>query len=435
MARGTAVGRTHTSLRARAAVFLLGLAALLPIYSPQPLLPELARDLGVPATSTAWTVSATALGVAVAAPFAGAVSDRLGRRRVMLAAIGATALATVACAAVPGFSALLAARSVQGLLVPFVFAVAVAYVAEEVAGPGAAALNALYVSGTAFGGFLGRFLSGAVAAQLGWRASFVALALVLLATLAGVAAWLPRERRFRPSGGLLAGVRGIGGHLRNGRLLGTCLVGAALLFVQVGAFTYAGLHLAAPPFGLGTVEVGAVFAVFLVAVVVTPSTGRLVPRIGPRVVLVLATATSLAGLALTLVPSTAAVVAGLAGASTGVFAAQACATGQAAESGGRARSSAVGLYLTCYYAGGGIGAVAPAPLYEAAGWAGCVALLAAVTVLAAVAGSLAWPVGAGRAAQPPASSARTASIVSASAGDLSGRYRTTRAKRSATPPG
>jgi predicted MFS family arabinose efflux permease len=388
VARGTAVGSL-------AAVFLLGLSALLTTYSTQPLLTELAADLGVSATGAAWTVSATALGVAVAAPLAGAVSDRLGRKRVMLAAIAATALATLACAAAPGLPALLAARAAQGLAIPFVFAVAVAYVAEEVAGPRAAAVNGLYVSGTAFGGFLGRFLSGAVADGLGWRASFVALALVLLLVLGAVAAWLPRERRFSPTSGLLGGVRGIGGQLRNGSLLGTCAVGASVLFVQVGAFTYAGLHLAGPPFGLGTAQVGAVFAVFLVAVVVTPLTGRLVSRVGRRVVLVLATGAVLAGLALTLVPATVAVVAGLAGACTGVFAAQACATAQAASSGGAARSSAVGLYLTCYYAGGGVGAVVPAPLFEAVGWGACVGLLCAVAVLGAVAGSVSWPARAG----------------------------------------
>ncbi len=177
-----------------------------------------------------------------------------------------------------------------------------------------------------------------------------------------------------------------------------------------------------PPFGLGTAEVGAVFAVFLVAVVVTLLTGRLVYRVGRWGVLVLATGTVLAGLALTLVPSTAAVVAGLAASSTGVFAAQACATAQAAESGGAARSIAVGFYLTCYYAGGGLGAVVPAPLFEAVGWGACVGLLSGVAVLGAVAALLAWPAGAGRAgAQPPASSARTASSVSASAADRSGR--------------
>jgi predicted MFS family arabinose efflux permease len=409
----------RTTAGSLAAVFLLGLSALLTIYSTQPLLPALASDLGISATGAAWTVSATALGVAIAAPFAGAVSDRLGRKRVMLTAIALLALATLTCAAAPGLTALLAARTAQGLAIPFVFAVAVAYVAEEVAGSRAATVNGLYVSGTAFGGFLGRFLSGAVAADLGWRASFVALALVLLLVLGAVAAWLPRERRFRPSAGLLGSVRGIGGHLRNGALLGTCALGAAVLFVQVGAFTYAGLHLAAPPFGLGTAQVGAVFAVFLLAVVVTPLTGRLVSRVGCRGVLGLATATVVAGLALTLVPATAAVVAGLAGACTGVFAAQSCATAQAASSGGASRSSAVGLYLTCYYAGGAVGAVAPVPLFEVGGWSACVGLLCAVAVLGALAALLTWPARAG--SQLPASSARTASSVSASAGDRSGR--------------
>jgi MFS transporter, YNFM family, putative membrane transport protein len=362
-------------------------------------------------------VSATALGVAVAAPFAGAVSDRLGRKRVMLAAIAVLAAATAACALAPGFAALLAARTAQGLAVPFVFAVAVAYVAEEVPASRSAAVNGLYVSGTAFGGFLGRFLSGAVADALGWRAAFAALALVLLAVFGGVAAGLPHERRFTPTAGVLGGLRGVGGHLRDRRLLGTCALGAAVLFVQVGAFTYAGLHLSGPPFGLGAAQVGAVFAVFLVAVVVTPLTGRLVLRAGRRLVLALATAVLLAGLALTLVPATAAVVAGLAGVCTGVFAAQACATAQAAASGGAARSSAVGLYLTCYYAGGGVGAVVPAPLFSAAGWPACVGLLGAVAVLGAVAALVSWPARAG--ARPPTSRTRTPSSVSS--GDPSRR--------------
>jgi MFS transporter, YNFM family, putative membrane transport protein len=393
------------------AVFLLGLSALLTIYATQPVLPVLAADLGVAATAAAWTVSATAMGVAVAAPFAGAVSDRLGRKRVMLTAIAVLAGATAGCALAPGFAVLLAARVAQGLAVPFVFAVAVAYVAEEVPAARSAAVNGLYVSGTAFGGFLGRFLSGAAAEVSGWRASFAALALVLLVVLGAVAASLPRERRFTPTAGVLGGLRGIGGHLRDRRLLGTCALGAAVLFVQVGAFTYAGLHLSGPPFGLGTAQVGAVFAVFLVAVVVTPLTGRLVSRAGRRVVLVLATGLVLAGLALTLVPSTAAVVAGLAGACTGVFAAQACATAQAAASGGAARSSAVGLYLTCYYAGGGVGAIAPAPLFASAGWPACVALLGAVAVLGAFVALGSWPARAG--VQPSASRARTTSSGSA----------------------
>jgi MFS family permease len=90
-----------------------------------------------------------------------------------------------------------------------------------------------------------------------------------------------------------------------------------------------------------------------------------------------------------------------------VFAAQACATAQAAASGGAARSSAVGLYLTCYYVGGGIGAVVLAPLFSSAGWPACVGLLGAVAVLGAVAALVSWPARAG--AAPPDRAGRAAS--------------------------
>lgn len=376
---------------AKIAVFLLGLCALLNIYSTQPLLPELARDFHVPADQTTWTISATTLGVAVMAPFAGSVSDYLGRKRVMLVAIGATLIATLACATAWTFTALLLFRFVQGLLIPFVFAVAVAYIAEECTGSTAEAANALYISGTAFGGFCGRFLSGAITTHYGWRSSFLLLAVVLLVTLVVVAAWLHPEQRFHRSSSLLASLQGIGQHFGNPRLLATCFLGAALLFLQVGSFTYAGLHLEAPPFGLSSFEIGTVFAVFLVAVVVTPLTGRLITRIGRLKTFVLANLVSLAGLAITLIPTTPTVVAGLAASSTGVFSGQACATGYAAESGKAARSSAVGLYLTAYYAGGSIGAVAPAPFYALAGWNACAGLLAAVIGLSILVALAAWP--------------------------------------------
>lgn len=63
------MGRVLTA-PAKCAVFLLGVCALLNIYSTQPLLPVLSRDLHVPLGQSTWTISATTLGVAVMAPLA-----------------------------------------------------------------------------------------------------------------------------------------------------------------------------------------------------------------------------------------------------------------------------------------------------------------------------------------------------------------------------
>ena len=47
-----------------------------------------------------------------------------------------------------------------------------------------------------------------------------------------------------------------------------------MLASQVATFTFVGLRLARAPFNFGTVGIGAIYAVFLVAVVVTPLAGR-----------------------------------------------------------------------------------------------------------------------------------------------------------------
>ena len=375
----------------RVAMFLLGMCALISVYSTQPVLAQIARWAAVPEAEAAWTVSAATLGVAVMAPVAGAVSDRLGRKRVMLVAIAAMVVATALCWIAPSFPTLLAFRFLQGLATPFVFAVAVAYIGDEFALVAASRLNALYVSGTAFGGFAGRLLPGLAAdAAHDWRASFLPLLVLLAVAFITTLLWLPGERRFVPSASLGAGLRGIRAHLHDRRILATCLVGAALLFQQVASLTFVSLHLQRPPFDLSTLQVGLVFVVLLAPTVVTPQVGRAVGRFGRVATFLVAAVLGAAGLVLTLAPSVPLVVIGLACSCVAVFTGQACATSFLAGHATHDRSAAVGLYLTGYYLGGTIGGFAPAPLYASAGWPAVVVLVVVVVAAGAVVGTIAW---------------------------------------------
>ena len=89
-------------------------------------------------------------------------------------------------------------RFVQGLLLPPIFTVAVAYVGDEWPPADVARVAGLFVAGSSVGGFCGRFVTGVVADLLGWRASFAAVALITLAGAIIVTIALPRERQFRP---------------------------------------------------------------------------------------------------------------------------------------------------------------------------------------------------------------------------------------------
>ena len=376
--------------RRRLGAAAAGIATFLNMYATQAILPELARGLHASIAASGLTVTAPLLAVAFVAPFVGSISDRMGRKRLIVGAGAALILPTLAAAAAPSLEFLLACRFLQGLLLPFVFTVTVAYIGDEVEGQAAIRLSGTYISGTILGGFSGRLSTGLMTAAAGWRSAFVLLAAETAMAMAVVAWALPREQRFRPAGGLRQAGRDFAAHLSNPRLTATYAVGFAVLFSLVATFTFISFRLAAPPFGLGPAQLGLIFVVYLLGSVITPPAMGMAVRLGRRATLAVAYTAVLVGLGLTLIPNLWAVVAGLAFASSGCFIAQALATGFVGTAARRARSTAVGLYVTFYYIGGAAGGWAPAWVWAAAGWAGCAALIALVqTAMLAIAVS-AW---------------------------------------------
>jgi predicted MFS family arabinose efflux permease len=368
-------------------VALAAIGAFIELYATQALLPLLAREFAATPAEVSRTVSASTFAVALIAPFAGVVADRLGRKRVIIAAMTALIVPTALAGLAPSLGALVAWRFVQGLMLPPVFAVTIAYIGEEF-GAEATAMTTLYVAASGVGGFLSRFVSAQLAQYFGWRAAFFGLAVITAACAAGCALLLPHERRFAKSRNLLAGARMMVAHLRNPRLLATFAVGFGVLFAFVGTFTYVNFLLAAPPYSLSTASLGTLFVVYLVGVAATPMAGRLIVPLGRRKLVAAAGAIWIVGLAVTLLPSLWAIVAGLAVSVSCGFCCQTLATSYVAVTAREARSGAVGLYVTFYYLGGGAGAVVPGYLWAAYGWPGCVAaaalMVAAITGLAAV---------------------------------------------------
>jgi predicted MFS family arabinose efflux permease len=374
----------------RLAVMLAGCAAYIDLYSPQGLLPLMADAWQLGPREASLTVTATTLAVSLVAPFAGSLADMIGRKRVIATAALLIAIPTFLAAGAGGFHELLVWRFVQGLLIPPVFAVVIAYIAEEWDRHEARAVTTLYMSGAIAGGFLGRFITGLVAEYAGWRGAFVALGVLNLVLGLGVALGLPRERRFKASGSIARSARAMLDHLANPQLLAACAVGFAVLFALVAAFTYVNFLLAGAPYGLGPAALGAVFAVYLLGMVTTPVSAPLLQRLGPRRFQALAVAISVAGVALTLVPSLVAIIAGLMVLSSGVFLSQAATTTYVGESVTAARSAAVGLYVMTYYIGGSLGAVLPGTAWHLAGWPGVAAVVALVQVAAGAIALLLW---------------------------------------------
>ncbi len=361
-------------------VLTAGLTTFINLYPTQALLPTLAQEFDTSLAHTGLTVTACLVAVALVAPFVGGISDAVGRRRLILGAAFLLVLPTLAAAFAPTLGVLVACRFAQGLLLPFIFAVTVAYIAEECPGPGAVRATGLYSIGSIVGGFFGRFVAGWTAQFLGWRAAFVVLALMGLGFAGVIAACLPSEQRFRPVRGWRGSLRGFRDQFRNRQVMATCGIGFAVLFSIVATFTYANFLLAAPPYRLGPAQLGTVFVVYLLAAVATPVAGRLALRVGRARTVVLGGGVVAAGLLLTLAPSLPAIIGGMGLVAAGIFIEQVLSIGYVALAARQARSTAVGLYVTCYYVGGSLGGVLPAWIWTHLGWPGCVALVLLVQV-------------------------------------------------------
>jgi predicted MFS family arabinose efflux permease len=348
------------------------------MYATQPLLPEFRGLFGASEAAVGLTVTATTFGCALAAPLVGSLADSIGRKRVIVAAIVALALVTFGAASSTTLPELIAWRAAQGALMPGVFAVTLAYIAEEFPAAVAGSAVAAYVTGNVFGGFLGRYLSALIASHAGWPTVFVVLGALNLAGATFVVIALPRSQHFRRSVSFGASGNAILGFLRDPQVLTTYCMGGTVLFTLVAAFTYVTFHLSDPPFDLSTAAIGSVFFVYLLGVVATPLGGRLIDRVGNRTATLGALATSIAGLLLTLVPDLPAIIVGLAIMSSAVFVMQVSSQGYLGRIVRENRSTAAAAYFTFYYAGGGLGAVVPAAAWSSGGWPATVLLIVAV---------------------------------------------------------
>ncbi len=367
--------------KATVATMLAGMCTFLSVYSTQPLLPLFREIFHASEFAVSLTVSATIFATALTAPIIGMIAERRGRKKVIVPSLFLLTIPTALAATSTSLGALVFWRFAQGLFVPGVIAVMLAYINEEWAGRGVGRAMSSYVTGTVVGGFLGRFLSGMIATHWQWRAAFLVIAALNLVGAMLVRAWLPLAKNFVRAEHRQQVVDHAKQHLRNARLLANFGMGAAALFTLVGCFTYANFYLAAPPFRLNSAQLGSIFFVYLLGAVITPQSGRFLDRFGFRRTAILYCAMMIAGLLFTLVRSLPVVIIGLAIFSSGVFVGQAAATVQTGAIAGRARSSAAGLYVAFYYLGGSIGATLTGLFWRWKGWTGCVMVLVGASLL------------------------------------------------------
>ena len=230
----------------------LSALAILPINFFLPSLPSMAAEFGVDYGVMGLSLAAYAGMSACLQLVLGPLSDRFGRRPVILWALTIFIAATIGCAIAPDAGTFLACRMVQAVIAP-TYAVSLAVIRDTTSREQAAGQFGYLAMAWAIAPMLGPTVGGLLDQMLGWRASFCVLALLGAAVL--VLCWTDlRETNGAPSNTMAEQYRAYPELLASKRFWAYCVCMA----FSVGAFYafLAGAPLAASAFDLSPAVLG-----------------------------------------------------------------------------------------------------------------------------------------------------------------------------------
>lgn len=373
----------RSSVGLQLCVFSLVTAAFTTIYVTQPVLPILQAEFGVAETQVSLTISAVIFGIALSNLPLGMAADRFPIKPII--GIGGCVITAcgLACALTDSISFLIGIRFVQGLFIPCLTTCVAAYLSKTLPVENVNVVMGSYVSATVAGGLGGRLLGGFIHPPLHWRYAFVtASCFVLLATVAACC-FMPRENRGPTAD---AGTERFLALITRPDLLRIFSVAFSAFFVFSCVFNYLPFYLSTPQFGASTEVITLMYFSYLIGIVMGPLAGNISNRIGNGAVMVMGAVVFMASLAVTLIGTVPAVIAGLAMLCAGFFSIHASAAGSLNRKLRSGRGRANSLYVLFYYLGGFVGISLGAYAYTRFGWPGIVAMGGAMLVVPLAAG-------------------------------------------------
>lgn len=277
--------RASASARSPAVTILLAaLVALGPVSTDLylPSLPGLARAFGTDVAEVQLTLSVFLVGLAGGQLAYGPLSDRFGRRPVLLAGLVIYAVGTLACIFATGMPVLIAGRFLQAVGACAGPVLGRAVVRDVHGREGAARILSYMAAAMAIAPAVGPILGGFLEVWFGWRSNFVALLVYGLAGLAATLLMLPETNaRMDPLATRpLSIVANYGALLRHRSFLGYALCNACA-YSGIFSFISGSSFVLVDVVGLAPDQYGFCFAAIVVGYMIgTITGGRVTRRLG-----------------------------------------------------------------------------------------------------------------------------------------------------------
>jgi len=271
-----------------------------------PLLPAIIEDLGITSSQVGAALTAMAALSAVCRYPGGRLADHLSRKTVLAVAIGAMTSGFAVLAVTPGYPVFLVGVVIVGVGAGLYLPSAFALLSDLFVGRRGQAIG-INNAAVNLGGILASGLAVVVLARASWRAAFVPVVAVFVVLLVLMHFWNDEPYVLvRVSFHPISTARRL---LADSRIRWMVISAALVMFVQRGSVAFIPLYLHAEK-ELSTALAGGFYAGFyLVGMISTPLTGWLGDQIGHTRVVLAATVTAIAGLAVLLVGTTLAAIA------------------------------------------------------------------------------------------------------------------------------
>ncbi|WP_185061960.1 MFS transporter [Pseudomonas putida] len=370
-------------MRTVLALFCGGFATFALLYCVQPMMPLLSHEFSINAAQSSLVLSVSTGLLAFGLLVTGPISDRVGRKPVMVFALFCAALCTIASALMPSWHGVLAMRALVGLSLSGLAAVAMTYLSEEIHPQHIGLAMGLYIGGNAIGGMSGRLITGVLIDFVSWHTAMLVIG--GLALVAAAVFWriLPESRNFSArSMNPRSLLNGFTQHFRDAGLPWLFLEAFLLMGAFVTLFNYIGYRLLAEPYHMSQALVGLLSVVYLAGIYSSAQIGALSDKLGRRKVFWMSILLMFGGLLLTLFSPLVLVIIGMLVFTFGFFGAHSVASSWIGRRALTAKGQASSLYLFSYYAGSSVAGTAGGVFWHYGGWNGIGLFIGSLLVIA-----------------------------------------------------
>jgi len=363
-------------------LFLAGFAIFSSLYCVQPMMPLLSQYFAVSPTQSSFPLSVSTIALAMGLLLTGLISDRFGRRPIMVCSLFLASGLLILSSLVPVWEVFLTTRVLIGLTVSGVAAVAMTYIGEEIAQKDIGLAMGLYISGTAIGGMGGRLITGVLVDFISWQSATLIIGLLNLAIAITFYLILPASKHFKAYPIQFSRFKeSFIKNLSDPKLRILFAQGFILMGCFVSVFNYISYHLLEKPFQLSQIWIGLISIAYLAGIYSSPRAASWSRKFGRDKVLPLMLLSMLLGLWIMLIPSMVMVLLGLLIFTFSFFAAHSNCSSWVSLQSLQYRAVGSSLYLFCYYIGSSIMGSSSGLVWEKFGWTGLTFFISLVLAL------------------------------------------------------